>query len=235
MAQRSLRAKVKRALLNLPSPHQEAAWSDFQRLESAIEIKASSLFALIMDPRAAADLRAIAVGVLALAGEVRARNKLRELLLLSAPVEVQWEAAKGLCDLGESDDFFIRVLSEGNTAEVRKMAAYALGRVGSASSTAALIAVLGESLEEPGLRGQVAESLGYIGDLSVVPELERAAVDSSSEVRFWAVFALGQLKPESSLPLLELIASSDTAKLEGWGTVSEEARLALEAIQAKRA
>ena len=49
-------------------------------------------------------------------------------------------------------------------------------------------------------------------------------------MRYWAVFALGQLGDERAVPLLTRIAKEDRATVEGWGSVADEAQAALEEI-----
>jgi HEAT repeat protein len=97
-------------------------------------------------------------------------------------------------------------------------------------SVALLAEVLSGRKEPIEVRGQVAEALGYIGDPRAFAALAKAALDQSAEIRFWSVFALGTLGDERARPILERLERDDLAIVEGWGTVADEAALALEEL-----
>jgi HEAT repeat protein len=120
--------------------------------------------------------------------------------------------------------------------EVREAAAYALrgyffeqhidNRI-----LAALIRVVGNPDEHPGVRGQAAESLARSRSKRACNPLIRALSDPSAEVRFWAAFALGQIRCQAALPHLRRLARSDRRRLRGWWTVSKEAADAINQIR----
>jgi HEAT repeat protein len=75
--------------------------------------------------------------------------------------------------------------------DVRKKAAYALGRIGDARAVQPLIVGLGDT--EPDLRSDAAYALGLIGDALAAEPLIAALKDSQSSVRKQAAHALGKI------------------------------------------
>jgi len=104
--------------------------------------------------------------------------------------------------------------------EVRQAAAYALRGYFFEHPTdtrvfAALIGVVGNPGEHPGVRGQAAESLAYSWNKRACNPLISALSDPSAEVRFWAAFALGQIRCRTALPHLRRLAHNDKRRLRG--------------------
>lgn len=134
----------------------------------------------------------------------------------------------------------IAVLQQDGYPHQREAAAYALGwltLVGERAHAAcsALVAALNTSAEAPPIRAQAAESLAYrFGDRFCTDEhvrpdataalsaLRMALGDASPELRFWAAFALGQLRDAEALPALHALTADPTV-VPGWWTVGEEA------------
>jgi HEAT repeat protein len=85
------------------------------------------------------------------------------------------------------------------------------------------------------VRGQAAEALGNIffweGGGPAVEPLIAALGDSSSEVRFWSAFALGQIRARQALPILGQLAATDDAIVPGWWSVKMEAADAVTTIR----
>lgn len=126
------------------------------------------------------------------------------------------------------------VLFNDKEVEVNKAAAYALGWIGGERAVGLLLEVLCDKGCASAVRGMSAESLSNAGGKTAIPKLVQALSDSSIEVRFWCVFALGQIADVQVLPELERLVSTDNASLDGWGTVSQEAADAILQIK-KRA
>jgi HEAT repeat protein len=111
------------------------------------------------------------------------------------------------------------------------MSAWLLGEL--SPGTAHTIDALHEALHDPqaseDLRGHVVEALGnQVGHLKEGDIYERAAdvlipllQDSSLEIRFNAVFALGAMRCRRARPALERIAAEDHRKYKGLETISE--------------
>jgi HEAT repeat protein len=93
-----------------------------------------------------------------------------------------------------------------------------------------LIGVVGNPEEHPGVRGQAAESLAYSRDKRACKFLISALSDPSAEVRFWAAFALGQIRCHAALRHLRRLAHSDKRRLRGWWGVGKEAADAINEI-----
>lgn len=123
-------------------------------------------------------------------------------------------------------DMFGRLLSEDENSEIRRIAAYWLGKIGDKSAIDILMQRLDVPTEAIAVRGEVFESLAYLNAEQTVPYLVKALQDDHAEVRFWAAFALGHLGDSTVIKDLERISSDETL-VAGWGTVGREA---LEAI-----
>ncbi len=102
--------------------------------------------------------------------------------------------------------------------------------------------VAGDQHAPPNVRGVMAEGLGILfsGQGYQNPKYDETGQllisllhDLAPEVRFWAAFALGSLRYRPALPELQQLASSDTAWLDGWWTVGEEAADAIDDIEGR--
>ena len=91
------------------------------------------------------------------------------------------------------DEYYWPVITALNAPEESKRweAAHMLGSHRGSLTTRYLIPVLRNREESERVRGQAAESLGYLRKRKAIPALVEASQDESSEVRFWSVFALG--------------------------------------------
>ena len=82
------------------------------------------------------------------------------------------------------------------------------------------------------IRGQAAESLGYLADERAVLPLIEALKNESLIIRYDAVFALGELGDARALPALEHIAATDTRTAPIGETIQQAALDAISRIQA---
>ncbi len=226
-------AVIMEAIQSLPEELRATAESDFRWLESharGSELSAQGLARLVADPTEPSRARAVGAWIIGLIRESSLAPVLGQVLRSGAPAEVLWEGAKALCALGRGGALF-RELLMGADAEARRVAAYALGCLRERSAEEDLCRVLESAAEAPAVKGQAAEALGYLALESSLPCLLRAAHDPSPEVRFWTAFALGQIGSHEGEPVLEQLAETDHASVEGWGKVSAEAAMALETIR----
>lgn len=126
---------------------------------------------------------------------------------------------------------------------VRESAAYGLGAQFDPRTDEAafkpLLAALENQAELPNVRAQTAESLGNIigrSDRRARPyrqaqrALTLALEDTAPEVRFWAAFALGEMRSRAALPKLRELASTDAAICPRWWAIKDEAADAIECI-----
>jgi len=93
-----------------------------------------------------------------------------------------------------------------------------------------LVSVVGDPSRPASVRAEAAESLGCFGDTRSIPVLLSALQDPSPELRFWAVFALGQLdgtddRIRSGLETM----LTDRGIAPGWRSVGREAKAMLTA------
>lgn len=118
-------------------------------------------------------------------------------------------------------------------ARARVAAAYALGHIGSETGVAALVSVLANRTERPDVRGHCAEALGTLRASSAFSVLIDCLRDDNAEVRFWSAYALGELGDARAAPALKELAEHDAGRVEGLGTVREEAGEALSMLRSE--
>lgn len=96
--------------------------------------------------------------------------------------------------------------------------------------------------ESEKVRGQALETLGmsffarknhYCLRKKIEQVVVKALSDESSEVRFWACYASGELKIKNALPKLQHLAKNDTKDWGQWWYISEEAEDAINWIYGK--
>lgn len=235
----TLRARLRRHAKSLaPNERAEAERFAGALLQSA-EAFCDHLLALLRDSNAAHGLRSSACWLLSVLEDRRAipvllkitRDRQLDWVLRIEAVQAigRFRSKRGVLPLIEV------LLSQDEHEMVRKLAAHALGWLHDSRARDALLRVVKNPDEPPGVRGDAAEALTVVRDVRSVPTLLEQLHDSSSEVRFWAVFALGQLAEPDVLPALERIAAEDEAVVTGWWSVRKEARDAIRSIQGRAA
>ncbi len=144
--------------------------------------------------------------------------------------DLRGEALRSLGVLGDgrTTSRLIKVLRTHPNADDRKFAAYALGNFNSPRATAALRQVLKNTAEAPDVRGEAAQQLVY--EKSAIGDLIKALGDSSTEVRFWSAYALGEGRINRALPELRRL-TVDRSRVKGWWSVAREARWAIATIE----
>jgi HEAT repeat protein len=152
--------------------------------------------------------------------------------------EVRWEAAKALAAISHSYSIrpLIQLLRHGKTTSIRQVAAYALSFMFSKRSkqvARSLVSVLNDKKEKAVVRAQAAEGLGNIRHRAAFKTLMLALDEKNTEIRFWAVFALGKLGDPRALPKLRETARHDSGILPGWWSIKKEACDAIRAINRK--
>lgn len=123
----------------------------------------------------------------------------------------------------------------------REAATYALSSLeNKAASLAVLINILGTQENHEDVRGQAAEGIGIINPsrkykLRIAAEeiLVKSLSDSSPVVRFWSCYAVGMMKLEKAVSILEDLQANDHEICPGWWYVSEEAEDAIETINGR--
>jgi HEAT repeat protein len=188
----------------------------------------------VLDDRAAGPDRATACWLLGCTGDERALAPLAAVLHDPDP-RLRGEAARalGALDSPRAVPGLIAVLQTDADPDTRMAAAYSLGLLGDQRAVDPLLAKLADTGEDPRVRGFAAEALIGPGERRAVPALIAALRDPSAEVRFWAAFALGELRDPAALSALQHLAQADKATLPGWRSVSEEAAAAIENIRAR--
>lgn len=139
--------------------------------------------------------------------------------------------ALGELNVKESVENLISTLIIEKDNEVSEAIVYALGLLGDKSAFDVLVSILKNRSREPKIRGLVAEALADLKDRRAVVPLIEVLNDVSVEVRFWAIFSLGELGDEQALPELQKLVSTDTGVLSDWGSIKEEAFAAIHRIK----
>jgi HEAT repeat protein len=230
----SFEAKLK-SLVNESAPSmQTRVEQDIHALLSAGGDSYQALIYLIEDPNSDENIKAIACWVL---GKLKHKSSVAALLKAFDREEpnVTWEAAKALGCIRSKRAIkpLISALLQNKDVEKRAASAYVLGILRDRRATETLLGVLKNKCEQPKVRGHAAEALAWFGDRrkSVIDALMSGLGDTSVEVRFWSVFALGELKIKRAAGELEKLSARDNEVLLGWWSVSEEASNALGRIK----
>ncbi len=143
-----------------------------------------------------------------------------------------WEAAKELESLAtETALFLISLLNSGKRADTRAGAAYVLGHSRCACARTSLEEILGSAGEEASVRGHAAEALAYIGDKRSVNVLLKHLADEDPEVKYWCIFALGQIGDPKAIPALTHVAESVSDECYEKYSLRTEALDAMSAIK----
>lgn len=150
------------------------------------------------------------------------------------------EAALLLSEDASTTSQLVQLLETQSRPEVRQGILYALCWHGQPGLWDLMVEVLSNPREDPKVRGQAAEGLSYLFSYlttdsreftSGVNALLEALNDSSVEVRYCAVHALGATGHPPLIPVLERMRE-DPTPAPGWiGTVADEARRALEFLE----
>jgi HEAT repeat protein len=141
-----------------------------------------------------------------------------------------WEAAKELESV--TTDTVLRLISlleNGKGVDTRSAAAYALGFGRYASAKTALEQMLDDADEEAVVRGHAAEALAYIQSPRSVGVLLKNVEDNDPGVKYWCIFALGQIGDPRAIPELKDLAQSvgeqlyekHSLKAEALGAIAE--------------
>lgn len=220
-------------LAKVPAKHRARVSKDIDMLRRRGVGSLERLLALVADEDAPAEVRAVGCDVLGHLGRKRAAGALLAAIQSPDPV-LRWEAAKALETLNSkrSVTVLLELLQGAEQPETRQAAAYVLGFLHDPRAVKTLIAVLGCADEDPVVRSQAAEALGYLGDRAASPALREGLSDPSADVRFWCVFALTLVEGADAIPVLERVAQMDHALVpEFRRTVSDEARQMIDHVR----
>lgn len=118
-----------------------------------------------------------------------------------------WEAARELSTFAtDMASSLLSLLGSAERADTRAAAAYVLGFGRFASARTPLEQVLDDTNEEAPVRGHAAEALAYIRGRESVDLLLKHLEDRDPGVRYWCIFALGQIGDTKALPALKHLA-----------------------------
>lgn len=127
-------------------------------------------------------------------------------------------------------NLLINVMQNDKNETVRANAARSIGLMTRRDKSIAiepLLDLLNNLDESPTVRAYAAEALGFIRTEKAIDSLARFTADPSPEVRYMCTYSLGEIGSVNHLELLESLLT-DTAIFDGWGTVGEAAKEAIE-------
>lgn len=203
---------------------------EIEKLRAARIDSFESLLSAVKDGSLNSETRLSACWLL---GQLRDKRSVAALLVAFSDCKLSWEAAKalGIINSKRAVKPLINSLLQGRETEQRAAAAYALGLLADERGIDPLVKVLNDPSIDERVRGHAAEALVHAGDARAVDQLIMALADHSAEVRFWAVFALGQLRNKKALPELKRLLATDQGMSAGGEKVSDEARKAIANIE----
>lgn len=232
-----LRAGLRRYAKSLPPIERAEAEQFAEALLESGEAFRKHLLALLRNQKAGPNLRASSCWTLRVLGDRRAIPVLLKIATdRHADRGLRNEALQSLGMLPSKRAVIPLIdvmLSPEEDPWARRLAAQSLGWLDEAEGRDALFRVVKDQTVPPEVRGDAAEALSYFRDTRSVPILLDQLRDPSPDVRFWAVFALGQLAEPDVLPELERIAASDDAVLPQWWSIRKEALDAIRSIKAR--
>jgi HEAT repeat protein len=222
---------VERLIARTDPGHRDSVRSDIDSLRNRGVTSWADVAAVLKD-RSAGESRMTACWLLGRWSDEAALGPLVAALHDPDP-RIRAEAAKslGTLDNPRAVPDLIAVLQADADADARLSAAYALGPLGDRRAVGPLLAKLADTGEESRVRGFVAEALTFYRQRQVVAGLIAVLSDPSAEMRFWAAFALGELRDPAALGALERLAGTDDGTVPGWGSVRDEAAAAIETIR----
>lgn len=133
-----------------------------------------------------------------------------------------------------------QILHDHPSPAVREAAAYGLRGTFDTRVVEPLLTTFENRSEEPKVRGQAAEGIGSILELTdgrrrQFKRATRALIgglrDESPEIRFWCAYALGVMRAKAALEELRRVAATDTAMCPRWWRVADEAADAITSIE----
>ena len=144
-----------------------------------------------------------------------------------------FEAAKAIWN--DSDKRLERglllTLSNGQRPLNRAAAAYAMQLIMTPSTIRALERSVSDQSEHPKVRGYAAEALAHAHRKQSHDVMLKNVNDRSKIVRFWCLFALGQMAEGRAIPVLKQLAATDHRFVRGFHSVAQEALDSLRDIQ----
>lgn len=175
-----------------------------------------------------------AVASLADRGEPTALAGLLRVMRECSPKEeaVLFEVARWLGSRRRRcvESMLIRLMKARTTGELTCASAYALGLLGSRRAAPHLRELVGDSDLSVRVRAYAAEALAHLPSRKTSDVLISCLDHPSSELRYWAIFSLGELGEATALSSLRRLAKSDHRVVHQEQTVASEAKWAIRRI-----
>lgn len=195
--------------------------------------------------RALPDLpRELKASAIALLGVLRVRRAGRALVPFFFSKELNYAVSRALEDIKSRQSYklLLDIIYTHPDEALRKQACYVLSFTFDCVLVEPLVQIVQKTGLPASVRAQAAEGLANLLDLAdrrtrsykrAQSVLLSALHDPSPEMRFWACFALGNMRSTAALPELKRIVEEDEAKCPNWWLVKDEAADAIASISGK--
>jgi HEAT repeat protein len=146
------------------------------------------------------------------------------------PVRIRAILDLGIQQITDAVDPLLNLLRMDKDQQIRALSAYALGEIGDSSIADELIAIMVDNTENADVRGHIAESLINLNvPDKAIPALVSVLDDEDATVRFWAIFALGEIGSWDEIPHLQKLIADD-APVPHFHSVGRETMDAIQSI-----
>lgn len=204
-------SRLKRLIDNAQIHVREQFSSDLKTLEQNNINSYDNLLDAVRSDNLPIEVRTIACW---LCGKLGDSDSMYPLLFAaqSNSSQIRHQAILSVSELQLSSQEVIKMLVNtlnDNDLEVRKASIYALGSIKAPQTLSSIIAVILNNNEPTSLRGIGIEALINFNEPLIIPLLIDQLDDQSIEVRFWSVFALGQLGAKEALPKLQRLVAEN--------------------------
>jgi HEAT repeat protein len=226
-----LKKELKKVINQFEGDYKKKVKSDAEKIISLNAHSLDDLITIVLEHRKIEN-RCIACWFIGQLSFKKAEKVLLDLFKKEKNKSLLWEIGKTFIEINNKDtiDFLMKILKNDSNANRRLVSAYVLGFLKSKESTSVLIEILHNKNEKRKIRGQAAESLGNIGNKTVIPELIKA-LKYCPTIKYWVIYSLGELKAKKAIPYLEEIIKKDKSIVKDFGAIKDEAIYAIENIE----
>ena len=193
----------------------------------------SDLIAIVLNTTQVQELRMDAVWLL---GQIGYKEHWKFLISVfdDSDYNLFWQAANSLRLLKSkrSVPILLAYLKDNSNPEKQRAAAYALSMSSNKLIIDLMLDIFKQRNTPTKVRAQIAETLSCIGKglPEVIDTLAHELKDAEIEVRFWSIFALGQLGNLHTIPYLEFFIEDNNTLLTH-GSIRDEALMAISQIE----
>lgn len=227
----TIKERVHRIIAQLPDEQRDQKQQMFAKLKEVDINDEKEFFGVLTDSTLDKELRIFVCWV---AGRLGDREALLGLIrnLRDPEVGVRWTSVQSLGLLAgeEAVEHLLKTLND-PSIEVKIVAINTLGLIGSLKSVEPLIKIATETNEPEEVRGNAIEALGNCGSKEAVEVLLELLNSPSPVIKFWTIYALGQICDVRALAPLRRVAETNQTFVSQYGIIADEAKDAIERIE----